>query len=48
VLLTPLRGRKIVRILKADFSSTAIPIYHCGAANAQHVGPLECKREASR
>jgi hypothetical protein len=25
--------------LKADFGSTAISIYHCGAGEAQHVGP---------
>jgi hypothetical protein len=34
---TPLRGLKIVAILDAIFCSTALPIYWCGAANAQIV-----------
>jgi hypothetical protein len=37
--LTPLRGGKIVAILKPDFSSTVIPTHRCGATEAQHVGP---------
>ena len=37
---TPLRGPKIVRILNADFSSTVISVYGCGAAKRQAVGPL--------
>jgi hypothetical protein len=36
--LTPLRGPEIVAILKADYNSTAIPIYRCGATEAQTVG----------
>ncbi len=35
---TPLGGRKIVPILKADFGSIVIPIYQGGAADAQDVG----------
>src|SRR6266496_1444860 len=35
--LTPLGGPKIVPILKTDFSSTVIPIYFCGATEAQGV-----------
>jgi hypothetical protein len=38
VELTPLRGPKIVAILKAHFVWSAIPIYRCGAAHAQAVG----------
>ena len=33
--LTPLCGPKIVRILKVDLASIAIPLYGCDAANAQ-------------
>jgi len=40
VQLTPLCGREIVRILKADFGWKVISIYQCGAADAQHVGRL--------
>jgi hypothetical protein len=35
---TPLRGPKIVAILKVGFTSTALPIYDGGAANVQAVG----------
>jgi len=35
---TPLRGRKIVAILKTDFVSIIIPTYWGGAADAQDVG----------
>jgi len=40
---TPLRGDKIVAILKAGIGSTAFPIYQGGAAHAQAVGrrPIE-------
>jgi len=34
---TPLRGHKIVRILKSDLSSNVISTYFGGAADAQHV-----------
>jgi len=37
---TPLRGLKIVRILKAGFSSTAFSIYQRGAGDGQAVGQL--------
>jgi hypothetical protein len=36
---TPLRGRKILRILETDFGSTGIPVYRGGAADARGVGP---------
>jgi hypothetical protein len=36
---TPLRGRKIVAILKSGFVPKLISLYQCGAADAQHVGP---------
>jgi hypothetical protein len=35
---TPLRIDKIVRISKAGISSTAFPIYWCGAGDGQAVG----------
>jgi hypothetical protein len=38
VQLTPLRGRKIVAILKSGFVRKLISLYQCGAADAQHVG----------
>jgi hypothetical protein len=38
--LTPLRVDKIVPILTAGFCSKAFPIYRCGAAKRQTVGPL--------
>ncbi len=37
---TPLRGRKIARILESGLVWNAIPTYHCGAANGQDIGPL--------
>jgi len=38
---TPLCGPKIGAILKPDFSPNAFPIYRCGAAKRQAVGPLQ-------
>jgi hypothetical protein len=35
--LTPQAASKIVRILKADFGTTAISIYRCGATQRQAV-----------
>jgi hypothetical protein len=35
---TPLRVDKIVRILKAKFFLTALPIFWCGAGDEQSVG----------
>jgi hypothetical protein len=35
---TPLRGLKIVGILKADSVPSLVAIYQCGAADAQAVG----------
>jgi hypothetical protein len=37
--LTPLAASEIVAILSAEFSSTAFPVYQCGAAQRQAVGP---------
>jgi len=37
---TPLRGRKIVAILKSGFVPKLISLYQCGAADAQHVRRL--------
>jgi len=40
--LTPLAASEIVAILKTGVGSTVISIYHCGATEAQHVGPPFC------
>jgi hypothetical protein len=37
---TPLCGHEIVAILQAGISSTAFPIYRCGAGDGQLVGRL--------
>jgi len=37
---TPLRGPKIVAILKRSFGPTAFPVYHGGAADGQDVRRL--------
>ncbi len=36
---TPHSGDKIGRILESGFGSTGLPIYRCGAAEWQAVGP---------
>src|SRR6266540_4269432 len=43
LIVTPLRGPKIVAILKAGFSLIVISIYRCGAGEAQAVSPQPIK-----